>query len=94
MVLDKFFLVDLESHIILLVFFLYKETFLQQRYKWSKEHEAATNQYTQRTVDIRYEALLAKESAKDCHVPSGDSFRAKDMPTCIIEGYRLQKHSK
>lgn len=93
MVLDKFFLVDLESYLTLLVFFL-QTFFFTTTVQVSKEHEAATNQYTQRTVDIIYEALLVKESAKDCHVPSRDSFRAKDMPTCIIEGYKLQKHSK
>lgn len=42
---------------------------------------AATDQYTQRTVDIMYGAFLEKDSAKDCQVPSKDSNRARDMPT-------------
>lgn len=30
-----------------------------------------------------YGAFLENDSAKDCHVPSKDSIRDKDMPTCI-----------
>lgn len=43
-----------------------------------------TNQYTHRTVDIIYGAFVENESTKDCHVPSKDSNRAKEMPTYTI----------
>lgn len=52
--------------------------------KNTRKRKLSTNQYTHRTVDMIYGAFLENESTKDCHVPSKESNRAKEMPTYII----------
>lgn len=38
-----------------------------------------------------YGAFLEKDSTKDCHVPSKDSIRDKEIPTCITYQKMFEK---
>lgn len=49
-----------------------------------KKDRYGSYQYTHKTVDAIYDAFLVKDSAKDSHVPSKVSLRAKEMPTYSI----------